>query len=198
VRLGLLADIHEAIEPLTGAIRELNRRGVERFIVLGDMLDWGENADAVVALLASLPGEGVWGNHDVGLCGEIDPSVRSRYPSAVLEYFARLRPRIELEGCRFQHIDPHLDPEKYEDLWRFPTLEERLAGLDRCPHRRVFVGHQHTWGIFTPQGPIAWEGTGPFRYRAAERYLTVVHAVREGWCALYDSERDELEPVAIG
>ena len=195
MRLGLLADIHEAVEPLAAAVRELKARRVEAFVMLGDVLERGERADETVALLAALPGAGVWGNHDFGLCGEVHASVRTRFSAPTLNYFSRLRPWVDLAGSRFQHIDPHLDPERFEDLWRFPTAEERIAGLGRCSYARVFVGHLHGWGLFTPEGQIAWDARQTFHYQADQRYLTVVNAVLDGWCAVMDTEADELEPI---
>lgn len=198
MRLGLLADIHEAVEPLAAVVRELRARRVDAFVMLGDVLETGERVDETVAFLTTLPGAGVWGNHDLGLCGEVHPSVRARFSAPALAYFARLRPWVDLGGSRFQHIDPHLDPEKVEDLWRFPTPEERIAGLARCSLARVFVGHLHGWALFTPEGQIAWNGEETFHYQADQRYLTVVNTVLDGWCAVMDTDRDELEPIRVG
>ena len=197
MRLGLLADIHEAVEPLVAAIGELKARKVDSFVMLGDVLHYGERVDETVAILGALPGLGVWGNHDMGLCGEISPTVRGRFSRAVLDYFAGLRPSVVLNGLRFQHVDPPLDPRDFEDLWKFSTDEERIAGLARCSDARVFVGHLHGWGIFTPERQIPWEGEGVFRYQTDERYLTIIHAVVDGWCAVLDTDRDELEPIRV-
>lgn len=197
MRLGLLTDIHEAVELLAVAVRELQARRVEAYVMLGDVLDRGERVEETVAQLRSLTGVGVWGNHDLGLCGDVAPSVRAQFSAVTLDYFARLRPWVEFEGVRFQHIDPHLDPERLEDLWRFPTVEERIGGLRQCHHRRVCVGHLHQWGVFTPRRQIVWEGEGTFRYEPDERYLTAVHAVVDGWCAVLDTSRDELEPIRL-
>lgn len=197
MRLGLLADIHEAVEPLRLAVSELKAREVDSFVMLGDVLDHGERVEETVALLSALPGVGVWGNHDFGLCGEIHPSVRARFSAATLDYFSRLRPSVVLEGIRFQHIDPHLDPEQFVDLWRFPSIAERISGLARCSGSRIFVGHLHKWGVYTPERRMPWDGEDAFRYLADERYLTIVNAVVSGWCAVLDSDRDLLEPVRV-
>ena len=197
MRLGLLADIHEAVDRLRAAVAELRARHVDTFVMLGDVLDRGERMEETVALLSSLPGLGVWGNHDFGLCGETHPSVRDRFSAPVLDYFARLRPSVVFEGIRFQHIDPHLDPERFEDLWQFSTASERIAGLARCSETRMFMGHLHGWVVFTPGGQIPWLGEETFSYQAGQRYLTTIHAVVAGWCAMFDSDRDSLEPIAV-
>ena len=197
MRVGLLADIHEAVEPLRVAIAELTSRNVESFVMLGDVLDSGERMDETVALLSALPGARVWGNHDFGLCGVLHPSVRDRYSTAVLEYFATLQPSVTLDGVRFQHIDPHLDPRQIEHLWQFSSATERIEGFARCSEARVFVGHLHAWEIYTPEARIPWNGEGTFSYHPEQRYLTVVHAVVDGWCAVYDSEADVIEPIRV-
>jgi len=197
MRLGLLADIHEAVDPLRAAVAELRARRVDAFVVLGDVLDNGDRVDETVALLRDLPGFGVWGNHDFGLCGDVGDSALARFSPRVLEYFGRLRPSVIVEGTLFQHIDPHLDPGQFIDLWTFPTASERIAGLARGSHRRAFVGHLHNWGVFTTERQLPWEGEEPFHYETEWRYLTVVHAVVSGWCGLFDSDRDMLEPLRV-
>ena len=86
MRLGLLADIHEAVELLANAIDILKSRQVDAFVMLGDVLEFHERIDETVALLADLPGVGVWGNHDLSLCGEVAPYFRSRCSSEALAY----------------------------------------------------------------------------------------------------------------
>ena len=198
MRLGLLADIHEAVELLANAIDILKSRQVDAFVMLGDVLEFHERIDETVALLADLPGVGVWGNHDLSLCGEVAPYFRSRCSSEALAYFARLKPWVELAGNRFQHIEPHLDPAKIQDIWSKITPEERVAGFRRCPHPRAFMGHYHCWTVMTPDGPVEWEGERPFRYLPDVRYLTIVNSVDNGWCGLLDTDRDELEPIRLG
>ena len=197
MRWGLLADIHEAVEPLRAAVAKLTALRVEAFMILGDVLDHGEYVEETVAALDGLPGLGVWGNHDFGMCGDVHEHVRRRFSARVLAYFGRLRPSVTVNGALFQHIDPHLDPERFEDLWAFPTPAERIAGLAQSPHSRVFIGHLHSWGAFTPEQRLPWEGETPLHYEAGRRYLTVVHAVADGRCAVLDTDRDVLEPLRV-
>jgi len=51
--------------------------------------------------------------------------------------------------------------------------------------------------MFTPAGRVPWQGEGPFRYDNDQRYLTVVHAVCDGWCAMLDTGGDVLEPIRV-
>jgi hypothetical protein len=98
MRIGILADIHEAVEPLALAVRALEARRVDATVMLGDILETGERIAEAVALVGRLPGPGVWGNHDLGLCGEVSPAAARLVPAAALGYFAGLRPRVDLGG----------------------------------------------------------------------------------------------------
>jgi len=197
MRLGHFGDIHEEVQRLTAVVRALKAERVEAFVMLGDVVEAGECVDETVAILSKLPGVGVWGNHDYGLCRDIDAPLPIALSAATREYFAGLRAFVELEGCRFQHIDPHLDPESMQDLWSFSLPADRIAGLMRSTHRRAFVGHLHEWDLCTTGRPIPWDGERDVRYEPHERYLTVINSVTNGCCAILDTERDELRPIRV-
>lgn len=198
MRLGLLADIHEEVDLLAACIAALRRRAVERFVVLGDVFDLGPRLFDTVRLLLPLDSVGVWGNHDFGLCGEVPDTIRGRFPDEVFAYFSTLQPRVEIAGCLFQHIEPHLDPEKLEDLWSYGgdgQLSPDVA-LRSVPHRRCFMGHIHRWQICTTAGKLNWDGIEPLTL-PPERSLVVVHAVQQGYCAVYDTTSELLEPIRV-
>ena len=55
MRIGIVSDIHDAVEPLSRALMELQRRRVDRIVSLGDAFDsWlpGASGVAIAALLA--------------------------------------------------------------------------------------------------------------------------------------------------
>jgi len=199
MRLGLLADIHEEVDHLDACVAALRERGVDRFVVLGDVFELGPRLTETVRRLAALDSVGVWGNHDFGLCRDVPDLAREMFPPDVLAYFASLLPRAEVAGCLFQHIEPHLDPEDFADLWSYGG-DGRLAadgGLAAVPHRRVFIGHLHRWLARTPTRRLEWAGDGPITL-PDEQTLVVVHAVRQGWCGWYDTDTGVLEPIRVG
>jgi hypothetical protein len=114
----------------------------------------------------------------------------------------RLRPRLEIEGCLFTHVEPWLDPEKFEDLWFFdgpPETPRQVARIfSAVPNRVMFVGHYHRWLLVTPEGLQPWAGGGPIILDAGNRYLVSVSAVCGGKCALFDTETNELVPLDVG
>lgn len=145
MRLGLIADIHERVEFLRAALEGCRQEQVEQIVVLGDIFETGERIEETCRLLAEANAVGVWGNHDFGLCDNPSDKVRAKYPAAVVEYMTPLRPRLELDGCYFAHVEPWLDPEDIHDLWFVkgpPDSDGRLDQIFRAvPHRLIFAGH---------------------------------------------------------
>jgi hypothetical protein len=203
MRIGILADIHEDLGHLRWAIDVLVEHGAECLVVLGDVCGMHASLKETAVLLDEAGAVGVWGNHDFGLCGG-NPSTedRRRYGERVLGFMGRLRPRLEVEGCLFTHVEPWLDPEKIEDLWYFegpPETPERVARVfAAAPNRVMFVGHYHRWLLVTPEGLRDWPGEEPIALEAGGRFLVAVHAVCAGRCALFDTGTNELIPFAAG
>ena len=206
--LGILADIHEDLENLRRALAVLQDQGVDRLIVLGDVFELGHRLDATVQLLDEVGAIGVWGNHDFGLCRDPHEEMRRRFREETLTFMGRLRPRLEVEGCLFVHVEPWLDPEVIEDLWYFDEepwyqgtpreVGQRLTcNFAMTPHPRIFIGHFHRWLLATPQEILPWEGGGPVVLEPDRRHLVIVNAVVEGWCALFDSESGLLMPFDV-
>jgi predicted phosphodiesterase len=198
MRLGILADIHEQVEELRNAIAVLQGERADRFVVLGDVFETGKRIDETVSVLRDVDAVGVWGNHDFGLCVEPSEQICQRFSTQVLDFMGRLKPRLEIDGCLFTHVEPWLDPHKIEDLWYFdgpPDSAEKLArSFSAVPNRVLFMGHMHRWLLGTPAGVLPWRGEEPVRLDSKDRYLVVVHAVWNGSFALFDTSNNELVP----
>jgi len=168
VRIGIVADIHEAIEPLQRALAEFRCRAVDQVVSLGDACDTllpGSRASEVVALLRDSRAIGVWGNHDFGLCFEVPDRVRQSASPEVLDYMATMQPHVEIDGCRFSHVEPWLDPYRVETLWYYDgppdTPEKAHRSFEAVPEHRLFIGHLHRWLVMSPEGQVAWDGLKP-------------------------------------
>ena len=198
MKLGILSDTHEQVDQLRTAIDVLRKHEADRFIVLGDTCDSGERVEETIALLRDVAAIGVWGNHDFGLCVDQSDEIQLRYSNDALEFMSSLQPRLEIDGCLFTHIEPWLDPNKIDDRWYFDGLPETQEKLNRSfaamPHRVMFIGHYHSWLVGSPAGIVPWDGESPIRLEATQQHLVVVNAVCHGYCALFDTETNELIP----
>ena len=201
MRIGILSDIHEAIIPLQNALDLLERERVDRILLLGDLFEVGKRLEETIALLQPFKVIGVWGNHDWGLCGEVLPKIRARFSDSVFEFMQRLQPRIELENCFFQHIEPWLDPTDIQQLWGwfepFDISERFQKSFAAVADPRMFMGHLHRWFAATPEGILPWKGETPLDLKRHPRSLVVIHAVMMGYGAIYDTQSEILWPFTV-
>jgi hypothetical protein len=197
MKLGLITDIHEDVEDLRTALDEFRNTKVDQVVVIGDVFETGERIEETCRLLADARAIGVWGNHDFGLCFDPHPEVRAKYPPSVMNFMTSLRPRLEIDGCLFTHVEPWLNPENLTDLWYFdgpPDDDGKLERIFRAaPNRIMFGGHYHRWLLATPEGLTPWDGRTTVNL-VDHRYFVVVGAVCEGRFAIFDTDSSEFQP----
>jgi predicted phosphodiesterase len=201
MRLGLIADIHEAVEPLLEAIEWFRSAGVDEIIHLGDVCRMHERLDETISILHKERIPGVWGNHDYGLCQAVSDEVRKRFSATILEYMGGMAPALVRDDCRFTHVEPWLDANDLAQLWYFEGLPDSPEKLARCfdavPQRVLFSGHVHTWFLGDADGPIDWHGESPIRLAPPRRYVVTLHALVEGHCAIFDTSTGDLVPYRL-
>lgn len=201
MRLGLLADIHEAVEPLREAIASFRQRGVDRILHLGDVCRMHRRLEETCRILRDANVQGVWGNHDFGLCRDVEDKVRRHFGPGIVEYMTTLQPTLTCEDCLLTHVEPWLDTNDLFQLWYFdgpPDSPQKLAkSFAAVPQRVLFSGHVHRWFLGTPDGPCAWAGEGPIKLEPPQRYLLTLHAVVRGHCAIYDTTTFEFIPLRL-
>lgn len=202
MKLGLITDIHEQVELLRTALDRFNNERVDQVVVIGDVFMMGKRIEETCRLLAEANAIGVWGNHDYGLCVDPDDEIREQYPAAVIEYMTSLRPRLDVAGCHFTHVEPWLNPEDIADLWYFEGPPDEHGKLERIfnsvPNRIMFAGHFHKWLLATPDEISKWNGQRPIRLLDHARYFVVVGALCEGRYAVFDSDALVLMPFNEG
>ena len=201
MKLGIVSDIHEAVELLEVALAGFRRAGVDQVVVLGDLFETGPRLDPTVALLEEAGAVGVYGNHDHGLCVEPSDFVLGRYSRRVVDYMSTLLPRLELGGCLFAHREPWLDAREICDIWHVdetPLTPDLLArSFAATPLRAILIGHFHRWQALDPTGSLPWDGRAPFRFPADRPTMVVVHAVCDGYAATLDTDLGQLVPVDL-
>src|SRR5262249_29798910 len=159
-------DIHEDVHNLRKALQRFRQEGVEQVVALGDVCDTGEHLDQTVDLLRQANAIGVWGNHDLGLCHEVDEGTRRRFPHQVHDFVRALAPGLEVESCLFTHGLPFWDATD-PCIYYVGGKPEEPESLDRCFRastvRVMFLGHFHRWVLVTTAGHHRWAGESPIR-----------------------------------
>jgi len=196
MRLGLLADIHEAVSELSSALAVLQDQKADQIVVLGDVVETGKYLQDTAELLSIHNTVGVLGNHDFGLAYDPDDEIRRRYSARVMEYMTSLKPRLEIENCLFSHVEPWLDATNFSHLWYFEGVphcaEQASKSFQITSQRFIFVGHFHCWRIITPEKCLDWTGADPIDLHVVRRALISVGAVCNGQFGMFDTESCEL------
>lgn len=200
MRLGILADIHGDVTQLQIAIARLREAGVDRFVVLGDVIYDANQSAETVALLEEIEAIGVFGNHELGLCNEPEEEIFELFDSSVMSYFAKLTPHLLVGDVRLSHNLPTQDATDPYDyyLGKKPNdpdaLRECFAAF---PQRIMLIGHYHRWMAASTKGRFKWKEGQTISLDPNERYLFVIHAVMDGWAALLDDVANELMPISL-
>jgi len=201
VRIGILSDIHEDIERLHIALELLSDRKPDRLVMLGDVFDHGERIAEACRILAAAGAQGVWGNHDFGLCMDVVEDLAARMDPGVLAYMASLRPCLTIADCFFQHVEPWLDPTQVEDLWQHFGPVDGVTRIERAlsesPRRVTFMGHLHHWVVANAQGPAIMGQPREISLDPTRRWFVAIGAVCDGWAATYDTQSGLLTPIAL-
>ena len=197
MKLGIITDIHEDVENLKKALDRFKAERVDQIVVIGDILRTGDRIVETCQRLADARAVGVWGNHDFGLCVEPDARFRSRFGEDVIKFMASLKPRLEIEGCYFAHVEPWLNPEDISDLWYIegpPEDPGQIARIfDAVPNRLMFSGHHHCWQLVMPHEISDWSGQTPVQLSEG-RFFVIVGPLCEGQSAMLDTRTWELIP----
>ncbi len=152
MRYLVITDIHANLEALDVCLADADRRGYERTLVLGDIVGYGPDPNAVVNRVANLDAVAiVRGNHDKIAFGiqmaegfNVSARVAAQWTLNELtpEHKAWLMklpqgPTVVDDGLEICHGSP-LD----EDEYIFDELDARRA-MDASPQRLCLFGHTH-------------------------------------------------------
>ena len=200
MKLGLISDIHEAVDQLHDCLRLLKAEWVDQIVMVGDVVEMGRRMHQTCELLAAARTVGVWGNHDFGLCVDPSAELRLNYSGVVTDYMTSLKPRLVIEHCYFAHLEPWLNPESLEDLWYFDGLPESAERRELIfcaqPQQILFAGHYHCWMLVSRERTEDWKGSQPICLKDG-RFFVVLGALCEGRFAVYDTDSGWLTPYNL-
>lgn len=200
MRIGILTDIHEHLEFASKAIESLQNLEVDEIISLGDFCQMEERLKEICELLLKHEIKSVWGNHDFGLCNDVQSGRRKDYPNVVLEFVSTVRSKIKLDNFLFCHVEPWLNPESLQDLWYYEgepdTDEKRHRVFSDRDWDIAFAGHYHRWLAFTESGRLAWNGEADLEL-SGQRHFVVIDACMHGSYAVFDTETRILTPMSV-
>jgi diadenosine tetraphosphatase ApaH/serine/threonine PP2A family protein phosphatase len=150
MRVAILSDVHGNRHALEAVLDDVAAEGVDAVWCLGDLVGYGADPNACVALARERCSIVLAGNHDLAVTGGISLDEFSRGAALAahwtreaidaepLAFLDSLAPQGEAEGVGLYHASPR-DP-----VWEY-VLSAMLADLclDAQPERIGLIGHSH-------------------------------------------------------
>ena len=166
MRTALLSDVHGNRHAFEAVLAATAEQGVDAIWCLGDLVGYGADPNACVALARERCSIVLAGNHDLAVTGDLSLEEFSRGAALAahwtqsviddehLEFLRSLSPRGEAEGVGLYHASPR-DP-----IWEY-VLSSMLADLclTAQPERISAVGHSHVALSFSRDQEAEASGT---------------------------------------
>jgi len=163
MKLALLSDIHGNLQAFDACLADARERGATQFALLGDLVGYGANPDAVVTRAMALAAAGAWlvkGNHDAMACdppvavskalGEETAAWTHAQLSADQRSFLDGLPLLHRDGdCMLVHASVDA-PERWHYVYdeRAAASSLNAAAAIDTDIRYVFGGHVHRQMLF--------------------------------------------------
>jgi diadenosine tetraphosphatase ApaH/serine/threonine PP2A family protein phosphatase len=187
MRWAILSDVHGNLEAFQAVIEDLRAERAGKVAFLGDVVGYGADPNACIALLEGLTDWVIAGNHDYGAVGLTNIDIFNPLArSAILwtreelseenqAYLRRLLLSRKDGSATFVHATPN-QPEEWYYLFDFPEAEEAFLSLSGD---LAFVGHSHRPLVLTKAGSEGVEVMNPeeTNLKPGVRYIINVGSV---------------------
>jgi diadenosine tetraphosphatase ApaH/serine/threonine PP2A family protein phosphatase len=164
VRYGIFGDIHGNFDALQGALRTMEKEGVDEYVCLGDIVGYGAEPRECVDRIREMGCMCLAGNHDHAAIGKLDIDFFNLYAREAAVWTRQaLRPEdreflgglgfVEhLPGCAVVHGSLH-GPEMFNYISTIFDADLSFEALDKPV---LFYGHTHI--------PLTFFDTKPMTY----------------------------------
>ncbi|MEO7393121.1 MAG: metallophosphoesterase family protein [Ramlibacter sp.] len=172
MKLALLSDLHANRHALEACLADARARGATQFAFLGDLVGYGAEPGAVLAIVMAMAREGAWvlrGNHDDAAISPLQAGARADYAGAAWtftqlnaaqrEFLSGLPLTVQHDFILLVHASAR-EPQRwtYVDDAQGAGASLEAAGAMGATH--VFSGHVHEQRLFfqgTGRGVMAFE-----------------------------------------
>ncbi len=210
----IVSDVHANLEALEGVLADIDRRGADAVVCLGDLVGYGASPNECMTMLRPRLEAVVLGNHDqAALEPEMlenfnrEAATAARWTRTVLsrghaDWLRALPYSASWHGAHLVHASP-ANPEEWNYVF---TPAEAVHEMVSCPQPVCFVGHSHYPGTFEVDGARGrYTREVTVAGRRDCRYLIVVPSVgqprdgdpRAGYL-LWDDAAWTFEHVRLG
>ena len=215
MRIGIFSDTHSNLEALTAVLEDMDRRGVEQRVCLGDTVGYGADPNEACDLVRQHAAFTILGNHDAAVAGRMDYSYYYDAARHALDLHASIITGDNMEWLKglpyevrqghisFCHGSP-VNLEEFEYVFSPEQAARCIPDFDRLADV-TFIGHSHLCKSFALARDEVYEVvSNSFPLRPGMRYIVSVGSVgqprdydpRSGY-VLYDDEAREVTFVRV-
>ena len=215
MKYAIISDIHSNWEALERAYEEIQKKGVDQIVCLGDVVGYGANPSECLALIHEISSEIIMGNHDraiedVRLRDEFTDWAREaiEWTAGILSHEEKKQIREfapivinRRENVTWTHGSAH-EPDEFHYLFSETDARHSFRVLET---NVCFFGHTHIPSLFSAKSHEArYLTAGIYQLVEGERYLINPGSIGQprdrnpklGF-ALFDSDRLTLEIVRL-
>lgn len=170
-QFALLADVHANFPALQAVLNDLDARGIQDVLVLGDVVGYGPHPRECIAMLRERGFVVIQGNHDYGvatgntqrgfskLARSVVEWTRERLNADELQWLATLPPFFRHDDWLAVHGAP-IDKQFFYGYVYHMTYTDNLNWLAREGLRLAFHGHTHLAGAYVRRDgkDLHWTG----------------------------------------
>ena len=192
----IISDIHSNLEALSVVLKDIEERGIERILCLGDVVGYGPSPRECIDLVMERCEICLCGNHDHAVFFEpynfnVGAERAAYWTRQVFEdepdkalrdrrwaFLGSLPIRVECDGMLLVHGSPRRPVNEYlfaDDVYTNPN--KLTSNFERMEQVACFVGHTHVPGVFMddPYFESPDELTEPGRYEIAEDDRVIIN-----------------------
>jgi diadenosine tetraphosphatase ApaH/serine/threonine PP2A family protein phosphatase len=205
VPTAVISDIHANAEALRAVLADIESRGIDRIVNLGDVVGYGPDPLEVVDLVAQRCAWTLMGNHDFGVLYEptnFNPAAESSaywtraqfdaeedeaLRAKRYDFLGRLRVRVvePLPDSSTTVLAVHASPRRPINEYIFPDdasdAPDKLEAIFDRVERIAMVGHTHVPGVFTDEPdfypPAEIGDSGSYKFMDGEKVIINVGSV---------------------
>lgn len=209
MRYGIFADIHANLEAFQKVIELYKKESIDKYVCCGDIVGYGADAHACIALMHELDALSVCGNHDVGSIGLFDIKYFNTAARLAVEWTKeRLteEEKIFLRSLEFVVQEHNFEvthstlnnPELFDYIVDIQSAYECFQRMEKDV---CFVGHTHRPIVFMRQGEdIRYTFDATIEIKPEGKYIVNVgsvgqprdHDPRASFC-IYDTDKKTVE-----
>lgn len=201
MRFGIISDIHGNLVALEAVLAELDSRGIDRLICLGDMVGYGPDADYCIDQMCERDAIMVAGNHEEALC---QPEIAERFNGTARiainwtrNLFIHERPDLlhvvaQLSGMAYLgetvmcvHDTPVPSGPGY--ILDGHAAAQAFAGVDATI---CLIGHTHI--------PVAFQGPKEIGVVSDPAHIETIRPENSAEFALHTGSRWIINPGSVG